>query len=60
MTDKKKREKIREIPSPGKQPEQNPGIVPDKPAIPEENPDTFPNEPSETPSPFEIPQPGKE
>jgi hypothetical protein len=60
MADKKKRKKIREIPSPEKRPEENPKIVPDEPATPEENPDTFPSAPSISPSPFEIPDPGKQ
>jgi hypothetical protein len=60
MAEKKMTKKIPEIPSPEKQPEENPKIVPDEPAIPEEDPDTIPGEPSVTPSPFEIPQPEKE
>ncbi|MBU3714179.1 MAG: hypothetical protein FGM46_04445 [Ferruginibacter sp.] len=59
MIKKKKPETPKEFPLPEKNPEFNPDVIPESPALPEEEPDIIPEENPFITPPHEVPPPGE-
>jgi hypothetical protein len=55
MAKKKKPGEPEETPGPQRNPEIEPGTVPESPSIPDEEPEDIPDEEPEAPAPAEIP-----